>query len=183
MKLKIKKVNSEQFEIFNVIDYKITQGLSEFLIDAHAYSKTLSNEITTTNPESTLPECQNMTSYGKKSGFNVDFPATIGFSVYYIEDSITGEVLYIGKSSDGCLSGRIRKHRNSKIFDNTAINIYVYVSKTEVDSLILEQYMIAMFQPRYNKLKPSERSFLNIKIPTFHMYVSIDAHGKVINFV
>lgn len=134
------------------------------------------------NPVNLLPECETLAYYVNKVGFCVDFPFINGNAVYYFKDVNTDEVLYIGKSKDKCLASRIRKHKNDLTFNEYDVDVFVYITQKEVDSLILEQYMIALFQPKFNKLRPTEASSINIKIPVFYKFVNIN-HGKVTNHV
>lgn len=59
-----------------------------------------------------------------------------------------GEIVYIGKSDDSNLFGRIRSHRKNKDFDQYAI---IETMLTEEDCLSLESGLISFIRPEYNK--------------------------------
>ncbi len=66
--------------------------------------------------------------------------------IYFLVNG--GEIVYIGKSSEGGLFGRLRAHQSDKEFTE-----YFTVNsiQSEADALMLEKGFISIIRPKYNK--------------------------------
>lgn len=68
--------------------------------------------------------------------------------VYFFYDT-EGNIVYIGRSLDGRINGRLRMHKNSEFF-NHVHEIRCMLFSEQIEATIHEMYWINHYSPRYN---------------------------------
>lgn len=158
-----------------VIDNRL-QTLEVEVIDGMLYAK-----VNQSNPRDILLKGYTQTQIPLESCSAIDstevfnFPYVSAHCVYKVIDPTNQEVLYIGKSSNGGLSSRLRTHLNSqKTFNGyDKVDILLACFSNECDCLIYELYLIGLHFPTLNKDKPLYPSSISLQYPLFEYYTTI----------
>lgn len=100
-----------------------------------------------------------------------EFPFVNAHCVYKVmgQDS---NILYIGKSSNGGLSSRLRTHLNRQetFEDYDEVSIEVSCFYNEADCLMYEVFLIGLYDPPLNLDKPEFPSTINLQLPKFEFF-------------